>query len=456
MSDDGLDCTASNKKTEQTIALNNKNASIPESVTSALHTVINNENETVIYSDELGIGLGPMLSGYMNHRVTNICMPVRNKELEFVNSTVFLGITLDDRLQWGPHISKLAKRLSSAAYAVKKMRNLSDVETARLGLGCLAGGGGCVYLCASYLYRHVKTAGAAGPPPGTGHQRNRSLDSVLQRIPEDLTPTSPAPAIAPRAPVLALPDVAAGSDDSGIHAHAADDADTEEPTAPPPAAARSRESLDSGNPEDAPAPLPSSPPRAADASRNKDFLLRLFESKLFDMSMTIMYLFNSKEPGVQTYLANKLFSFPHEEVDFYLPQLATMYIEMADVAEVLEPYLVHRCRHSADFSLRLVWLLRAFAGEAKKSRAARLRDSILAETVRPATGTRRGHQRSQSDASALRSAGVGAAGATRHLGDLASGRAFDNGCLCPTGGDHCSCGAPRLEPQIQVTQTFTY
>ncbi|GBP36130.1 Probable RNA-directed DNA polymerase from transposon BS [Eumeta japonica] len=57
---------------------------------------------------------------------------VRNKELEFVNSTVFLGITLDDRLQWGPHISKLAKRLSSAAYAVKKMRNLSDVETARL------------------------------------------------------------------------------------------------------------------------------------------------------------------------------------------------------------------------------------------------------------------------------------------------------------------------------------
>ncbi|GBP74945.1 Probable RNA-directed DNA polymerase from transposon BS [Eumeta japonica] len=270
MSDDGLDCTASNKKTEQSIALNDKNASIPESVTSALHAVINNENETVIYSDELGIGLGPMLSGYMNHRafdcvhhetligklrhygvtgraldllksylsnrvqrvdvngkkssgsIVHMGVPqgsilgpfslvyindlpslvkdaheivlfaddtsllfkvkrqqptyddvnnaiskvekwftannlllnemktkcirfslpnvrhgsgtisVRNKELEFVNSTVFLGITLDDRLQWGPHISKLAKRLSSAAYAVKKMRNLSDVETARL------------------------------------------------------------------------------------------------------------------------------------------------------------------------------------------------------------------------------------------------------------------------------------------------------------------------------------
>ncbi|GBP79498.1 hypothetical protein EVAR_59172_1 [Eumeta japonica] len=43
-----------------------------------------------------------------------------------------VGITLDNRLQWSPHINKLAKRLSSAAYAVKKMRNLSDVETARL------------------------------------------------------------------------------------------------------------------------------------------------------------------------------------------------------------------------------------------------------------------------------------------------------------------------------------
>lgn len=31
-------------------------------------------------------------------------------------------------------------------------------------------------------------------------------------------------------------------------------------------------------------------------------LLRLFESQIFDMSMAISYLFNSKEPGVQSYL----------------------------------------------------------------------------------------------------------------------------------------------------------
>ncbi|GBP14679.1 Probable RNA-directed DNA polymerase from transposon BS [Eumeta japonica] len=76
---------------------------------------------------------------------------VRNKELEFVNSTVFLGITLDDRLQWGPHISKLAKRLSSAAYAVKKMRNLSDVETARLVYF------GCFHSLMSYGILHWET-----------------------------------------------------------------------------------------------------------------------------------------------------------------------------------------------------------------------------------------------------------------------------------------------------------
>lgn len=34
----------------------------------------------------------------------------------------------------------------------------------------------------------------------------------------------------------------------------------------------------------------------------QSWLLRLFESKLFDMSIAIQYLFNSKEPGVQAYI----------------------------------------------------------------------------------------------------------------------------------------------------------
>ena len=34
----------------------------------------------------------------------------------------------------------------------------------------------------------------------------------------------------------------------------------------------------------------------------QSWLLRLFESKLFDMSLAITYLFNSKEQGVQVYI----------------------------------------------------------------------------------------------------------------------------------------------------------
>ncbi|KAJ8736617.1 hypothetical protein PYW08_007273 [Mythimna loreyi] len=57
---------------------------------------------------------------------------LNNEKLEFVDKTVFLGITLDLKLQWGPHLTSLAGRLSSAAYAVRKIRQLTDVDTARL------------------------------------------------------------------------------------------------------------------------------------------------------------------------------------------------------------------------------------------------------------------------------------------------------------------------------------
>ncbi|GBP22477.1 hypothetical protein EVAR_78654_1 [Eumeta japonica] len=39
---------------------------------------------------------------------------VQNEELEFVYSNVFLGITLDHRFQWDPHISELAKKLKQS------------------------------------------------------------------------------------------------------------------------------------------------------------------------------------------------------------------------------------------------------------------------------------------------------------------------------------------------------
>ena len=41
---------------------------------------------------------------------------------------------------------------------------------------------------------------------------------------------------------------------------------------------------------------------AAQTNNRQSWLLRLFESKLFDMSIAVQYLFNSKESGVQTYI----------------------------------------------------------------------------------------------------------------------------------------------------------
>lgn len=80
---------------------------------------------------------------------------------------------------------------------------------------------------------------------------------------------------------------------------------------------------------------------SSSSSSKQSWLLRLFESKLFDVSMAISYLYKSKEPGVQAYIGNRLFSFPDSEVDFYLPQLLNMYVHMdTDVGDAIRPYLV--------------------------------------------------------------------------------------------------------------------
>lgn len=89
-------------------------------------------------------------------------------------------------------------------------------------------------------------------------------------------------------------------------------------------------------------------------------LLRFFESPVFNIHFAIHYLFYSKEPGVLTFIGNKLFSFKDNDVDLYIPQLILMYIQMAELAEVLDMYLIYRCRRSADFSLKVLWLMEAF------------------------------------------------------------------------------------------------
>ncbi|KAG9345315.1 hypothetical protein JZ751_009861 [Albula glossodonta] len=166
--------------------------------------------------------------------------------------------------------------------------------------------------------------------------------------------------------------------------------------------------------------------RQKNNSSKQSWLLRLFESKLFDVSMAISYLYNSKEPGVQAYIGNRLFSFRYEDVDFYLPQLLNMYIHMdEDVGDAIKPYVVHRCRQSISFSLQCAWLLGAYSSDMhistqRHSRGTKLRKLILSDELKPASQrlrpcpppvlsshtlpehglspSKRTHQRSKSDA----------------------------------------------------------
>ncbi|XP_065324121.1 phosphatidylinositol 4-kinase beta-like isoform X2 [Gordionus sp. m RMFG-2023] len=126
-------------------------------------------------------------------------------------------------------------------------------------------------------------------------------------------------------------------------------------------------------------------PHASDIYK-PSWLLRLFESPHFDMSIAISYLYNSKESGVHSYIVNKMFSFPEHEVDFYLIQIINMYNSMKEVAEVLHSYIIHRSRMNIDFALRCTCLLDAFQPDLnvsrRKHRGLKLKEIIFTEDLK--------------------------------------------------------------------------
>ncbi|GIY91094.1 phosphatidylinositol 4-kinase beta [Caerostris darwini] len=185
---------------------------------------------------------------------------------------------------------------------------------------------------------------------------------------------------------------------------------------------------------------------------------------------------------------NRMFTFEDQSVNFYLPQLVSLYVHHSDLAEAIHPYLVYRCRNSVEFSLQLAWLLQAFCAEntpsRKKSQGSKLKKMILSEELRPKESSKpcppvgpilspkKTHQRSYSDATGLggntvmRRSVSTAGNLNKHAPkDLASGQAFDNGCKCfdscksicsDLRGQvvHCSCQAPRLGAQQDFVQAL--
>lgn len=244
-------------------------------------------------------------------------------------------------------------------------------------------------------------------------------------------------------------------------------------------------------------------------------LLRFFESPVFNIHFAVHYLFYSKEPGVLSFIGNKIFSFPDQEVDLYIPQLIVMYIQMDELAEVLDPYLTIRCRKSVDFSLKCLWLLEAYnyqvdslgnchGGGSRKSKLALMKEIFSKKEQKQAqnelkAGTggeptksvvafaKKTHHRSQSDATVLLADSrsphmlsishrmyqqppfttqtLPTAPTKLCLGELNSGHAFDNGCTCfetvrgQVNGllgqrTVCCCGAPKTAPQKEFMRAL--
>lgn len=219
--------------------------------------------------------------------------------------------------------------------------------------------------------------------------------------------------------------------------------------------------------------------------RGQSGLLRFFESPVFNIHFAVHYLFYSKEPGVLSFIGNKIFSFPNSDVDLYIPQLILMYIQIDELADVLDPYLVYRCRQSADFSLKCSWLLEAynFNMEGYVSATQKFKHLMLMKelypkrerrnrmnelpTLSPISPFKKTHHRSQSDATGmLHNFKKPAIQPVKLcLGDLSSGRAFDNGCLCfetQRGAVNdllgqqtvCSCGAPKLASEKEFLKSL--
>ena len=120
------------------------------------------------------------------------------------------------------------------------------------------------------------------------------------------------------------------------------------------------------------------------------WLLRLFESTFFDMSIALGYLYNSKSPTVQAYLCSRLYNFPAKQVDFYLPQLVNLYLQVDELSAPLEDFFSHSCGRSILFSLKLAWLLNAFTRNSwiptkLQARGTRLMFLILSEQIHRST-----------------------------------------------------------------------
>lgn len=122
-------------------------------------------------------------------------------------------------------------------------------------------------------------------------------------------------------------------------------------------------------------------------------LLRLFESSCFNMEIALQYLQRNDCLEVVMYLG-ECFGFPctlcsgrilhrfdPKSVDFFIPQLITLYINTSQVASAIHNYMIERCKASMEFSLECYWLLDAYGVEQFKTHQRKAQGFFLRETI---------------------------------------------------------------------------
>lgn len=95
---------------------------------------------------------------------------------------------------------------------------------------------------------------------------------------------------------------------------------------------------------------------------NEGSLLRLFNHEGFKLEMLLEYLYKKDEPGVLTYLINKLYNYPSFDYEFYIPQLLNLYFYKQGCSD-LERVLLQASIDSHSFALKLHFNLIATLGD---------------------------------------------------------------------------------------------
>jgi len=65
----------------------------------------------------------------MNSSHSTLCIGYKEKYIEVMVSTKFLGLEPDNHLKWKIHIEQMIPKLSAACYAIKLMVHISKINT---------------------------------------------------------------------------------------------------------------------------------------------------------------------------------------------------------------------------------------------------------------------------------------------------------------------------------------